>query len=446
MPQTILTTDEIARRTAAHVDALTAAGKFSGAVLLAKAGQPFYSAARGLASRAHNVPNRLDTRFNLGSMNKMFTGVSIAQLVERGCLKFDDPVGRLLPDYPNREVAEKVTVHHLLTHTAGLGSFFNDTFMKTSRELLRKVDDFLPLTYDEKLMFEPGTRWLYSNSGFLLLGAIIEKIAGQSYDDYVREHIYQPAGMEHTDAYELDYDWPDLATGYTEMGAGPGRLKNNLFMHVVKGGPAGGGYSTVEDLLRFDQALRGYRLLGRDATGHLLSPKARLPGSEAWYCYGFGETHVGDERILGHGGGFPGINSNLQMYLKSGYTVAVMTNLDPPAALRVTSRLTYWLTGNDLPVTAPPDPGLLEMAAGSYLLTSVDGMKVKAILEGEGEALVLRSPFMGKQRFALLDDARFINEDTLDTELTLIPGPGGKVEGLTLFGHRVDMKGKRMPS
>ena len=133
MSKNTLSLDEIARRTEARIDELSSAGKFSGAVLLAKDGAPFFRAARGLASRAHNIPNRVETRFNLGSMNKMFTGVAIAQLAERGCLAFDDPVGKLIHDYPNKEVAGKVTVHHLLTHTSGLGSFFNDKFEGLTR-------------------------------------------------------------------------------------------------------------------------------------------------------------------------------------------------------------------------------------------------------------------------------------------------------------------------
>jgi CubicO group peptidase (beta-lactamase class C family) len=444
MSENTLSLDEIARRTEARIDGLSAAGKFSGAVLLAKDGAPFFRAACGLASRAHNIPNRVDTRFNLGSMNKMFTGVAIAQLAERGCLAFDDPVGKLIPDYPNKEVAGKVTVHQLLTHTSGLGNFFNDKFMKGSRELFRTVNDFLPLMVDEPLLFEPGTGWAYSSSGFLLLGAIVEKVTGMSYFEYVSKNIYEPAGMDSTDAYELDYDWPNLATGYTEMGAEPGCLKNNTFMHVIKGGPAGGGYSTVEDLLRFDVALRGYRLLSREATENLLSAKARLPGTEDGYCYGFSETHEGDERIVGHGGVSLGVNSDLQMYLKSGFTAAVMSNLDPPAAVRVTSRLRYWLTGRGLPSRGAPDTGLLQSAPGEYLMSDAEGKSFTVSLSVEGDALVLMPPDGHRLYFMPLGGDHYISDDVLDPEITLAPGPDGRAEGFRLFGRGPEMKGKRV--
>jgi CubicO group peptidase (beta-lactamase class C family) len=221
-----------------YLDRAAEEQQFSGAVLVAKDGQPLFKAAYGLADRSFEMPNRVDTKFNLGSMNKMFTAVAIAQLAERKKLSFDDPVGKYLTDWLPAEVAQRITIAHLLTHTSGLGSYFNDTFTKSSRELYRRVDDHKPLVTGEKLQFEPGTRWSYSNTGFLLLGAIIEKVTGRSYFDHVRDNVYKPAGMADTDCYDMDDVVPNLAIGYTRM---TGRWKSNLFMHVIKGGPAGGG-------------------------------------------------------------------------------------------------------------------------------------------------------------------------------------------------------------
>jgi CubicO group peptidase (beta-lactamase class C family) len=340
-----LTDEEVARVTRAYVEKLAAADAFSGTVLIARGDTLVYQGAFGLASRGFQVPNRLDTKFNLGSMNKMFTAVAIAQLVEAGKLSFQDKVGKLLPDYPNKAVAEKVTVHQLLTHTSGLGSFFNEKYEAADKSRLRDVKDFLPLFVDEPLEFEPGARWRYSNSGFLLLGALIEKASGQSYFDYVREHIYKPAGMTNSDCYELDREPQNLAVGYTRQGPGgqqsPKRDWNNLFLHVVKGGPAGGGYSTVEDLWRFSQALQGNKLLGAKATQFVMTGKAQ-PNPEdkdSRYAYGFFDEQVRGARIIGHGGGFSGINSQLDIYPGKGYTVVVMSNYDPPSAGRVAERI-----------------------------------------------------------------------------------------------------------
>jgi CubicO group peptidase (beta-lactamase class C family) len=340
---------QIAEKLDAYVKKLAAADVFSGAVLVARDGKVVYRKAFGMASQAFRVPNRVDTKFNLGSMNKMFTAVAIAQLAEKGKLSFSDTVGKHLPEYPNKAVGEKVTIHHLLTHTSGMGSYFNPKFMEASRDRFRSVADYLPLYVDEPLAFEPGARWEYSNSGFMLLGAIIEKATGKSYFDTVREQIYRPAGMKDTECYEMDQDTPNLAIGYTRMGPeGPGSSgprRNNLYMHVIKGGPAGGGFSTVEDLARFATALREHRLLSSPSTETVLAGKVALPGSgEAKYAYGFFEERVNGKRVVGHGGGFPGINSQLDLYPELGYTVAVMSNYDPPAAQRVAGKLREMIT------------------------------------------------------------------------------------------------------
>lgn len=338
-----LTDEEVAKATQLYVQKLAAADAFSGTVLIAHGDKLVYQGAFGLASRAHQVPNRLDTKFNLGSMNKMFTAVAIAQLVEAGKLSFEDKVGKILPDYPNKAVAEQVTVHQLLTHTSGLGNFFNARYMEADKSRLREVKDFLPLFVEEPLAFEPGTSFRYSNAGFIVLGAIIEKASGQNYFEYVREHLYKPAGMTSSDAYEMDRDTPNLAVGYTDQGPGGQRSAtrdwNNLFLHVVKGGPAGGGFSTVEDLWRFSRALQAHQLLGAETMRRVTTGKVERTPGVSQYAYGFMDEQVQGTRIVGHGGGFPGINSQLDIYLGKGYTVAVMSNYDPPAAGRVAEKI-----------------------------------------------------------------------------------------------------------
>src|SRR5262245_23274900 len=219
-----LSDQEIARQVEAYADRLAEADLFSGAVVLAKDGKPLFRKAYGLASKAYGVPNRVDTKFNLGSMNKMFTGVAVAQLAQRGKLAFDDPLVKHLPDYPNQEAARKVTLHHLLTHTSGVGDYFTDKYMETSKDRFRAVRDYFPLFVDKPLAFEPGQEFRYSNAGYMLLGAVIEKVSGQSYFDYVRAHVYEPAGMADTDAYEMDHDTPNLAVGYTREVPRSGKL------------------------------------------------------------------------------------------------------------------------------------------------------------------------------------------------------------------------------
>jgi CubicO group peptidase (beta-lactamase class C family) len=344
-----LTDAEVVERLDTYLGKLAKADLFSGTVILAKDGRPLFQRAFGLASQAYQAPNRLDTKFNLGSMNKMFTAVAVAQLAQQGKLAFNDTLAKHLPDYPNKAVAEKVTLHQLLTHTSGIGDYFNDKFREASKERFKAIKDYFPLFVDKPLEFEPGERFRYSNAGYMVLGPVVEKVSGQDYFDYVREHVYKPAGMTNTDAYELDRDTPNLAVGYTSMDLADGRRlpgrKNNLFLHVVKGGPAGGGFSTAEDLVRFATALRSHRLLDAEHTDLVLMGKVQSGRDEgSRYGYGFFDRKYHGTRIVGHSGGFPGINAQLDMYLDKGYTVAVMSNYDPPAASRVADRLKSWLT------------------------------------------------------------------------------------------------------
>jgi D-alanyl-D-alanine carboxypeptidase len=177
------------------------------------------------------------------------------------------------------------------------------------------------------LRFEPGAQFSYSNAGFMMLGLIIEKVTGQSYFDYVMENIYQPSGMIHTDAYELDYAVPNLAVGYTKQGA---KFKNNYYTNLVKGSPAGGGYSTVEDLLNFSRALLSHKLLSPGWTELLFEGKIDVDSMSRGtkYAYGFCDKRVNDHRVVGHGGGAPGVCSNLDIYLDLGYTAVVLSNTD----------------------------------------------------------------------------------------------------------------------
>ncbi|HKX28356.1 MAG TPA: serine hydrolase domain-containing protein [Blastocatellia bacterium] len=318
-----LTDDAMAKELEEFVRKLAAADLFSGTVLLARQGQPIFKKAYGTANRDFNVPNRIDTKFNLGSMNKMFTSVAIAQLVERGKLSFEDRLSKFVPDFPSKEEAEKIQIRHLLTHTSGLGSYFNKKFDESSRALFRTVDDMMKLTEGDKLAFEPGTRWQYSNTGMLVLGKVIEKASGQDYFDYIRENIYKPAGMINSDCYQLDEVNPNLAVGYEKTYTEKGTVvKNNIFRHVIRGGPAGGGYSTVEDLLKFDLALRSGKLVGAEYVKLLLSAKPELNSPD--YGYGFGINR--EKHIVGHSGGFPGIHSNLDLFLDNGYTAVMMSN------------------------------------------------------------------------------------------------------------------------
>lgn len=313
-----------------YIEYLVANDKFSGSVLVAKHGEILYKKAFGMANKGYEIPNTTETKFNLGSVNKMFTAVSIIKLAQDGLLHVDELIGKYLPKLPE-EIANKVTIHQLLTHTSGTGLYWNDKFKAKFTEL-KTVDDYIPLFIDDPLLFEPGTKWSYSNSGYILLGAIIESVSGKDYFTFVKESVYEPANMHNTDCFDLEYDVPNLAIGYTRFGTfDGGPWRNNIFLHVVKGGPAGGGYSTVEDLLNFDIALRTNKLLSPEWTALATTDKFLSnedPEMQMHYGYGFMDVTMHDERVIGHNGGFPGVSALLNMYLHSGYTLAVLSNYD----------------------------------------------------------------------------------------------------------------------
>jgi CubicO group peptidase (beta-lactamase class C family) len=304
--------------------------RFSGAVLIALDGKPIWQEAYGMADRTREIPNQIDTKFNLGSMDKMFTAVAIMQLVEQDRLSVDDKIADVLPDYPNRQVAEAVTIHQLLTHTSGMGDWSESELFPDLHDQIRGVEDYLPLFVDTPLEFEPGDHFGYSNSGYIVLGLIIERITGQSYYDYVRASIFEPSGMIHTAAYMLDEDVPNLAIGYTRYDANGNEtdeIRDNSSVMPMRGGPAGGGYSTVEDLLRFRNALLDHQLLSPESTELLLQGKVTLD-DQVQYAYGFFDRIVENQRVVGHGGGAPGICDFMDIYLDRGYTFVVLTNSD----------------------------------------------------------------------------------------------------------------------
>ena len=321
----------------------TAAGRFSGAVVVAGKGKPIFAEAYGQADREHHIPNTLKTRFSIASMNKMVTAVAIMQLVQAGKLRLDDPLAKYLTSYPNKELAAKVTIGELLTNTGGTGDIWGPEFDRHRLEL-RTLQDYINLYGNRPLRFEPGSRWEYSNFGFILLGAVIEKVSGESYYDYVREHIYNPAGMTSTGSEPEDQAIPDRSVGYTKMGAND--WHPNTANLIYRGTSAGGGYSTVGDLLNFANALRENRLLDARHTALLTTGTIATPfGFDA---YGFGVQTINGHQCFGHNGGSSGVNGDLEICQDSSYVVVVLANMDPPAAEKISEFII-----NRLPVAKP---------------------------------------------------------------------------------------------
>ena len=291
------------------LDSLAKINQFSGVVLVAQGGVPQFERAYGMADREAGRANNLETSFNLGSINKLFTGIAIRQLAAAGKLNIDSSLARAWPDYPNQDAAPKVTIRQILEHRSGIqGNVFAAPAGKTRHDVVT-LQDYFELFKNEPLQFEPGSRQQYSNAGYIVLGLLIERLSGENYYEYVRRHIYEPAGMTQTGSWRVDR-WPaNTALGYTRGGqdAPPdAAVKRNTDFLPGKGSSAGGGYSTAHDLLRLLNALREHKVPNAPAAG-----------------------------MVGIAGGAPGLNAAVEGDLPGGYDVIVLANLDPPAAERV---------------------------------------------------------------------------------------------------------------
>lgn len=383
------------------LDSRVAADEFSGAVAVAKNGQIVYQRAAGIANRESGAPMTIDTRMQIASMTKLFTQIAIRQLEQAGKLSLGDTVGKFLPKYPNPVVRSKVTIEQLLRHRSGVGSFWNERYM-ARRADVRSVNDYLELFQNDSLLFEPGTNEAYSNGGYVLLGAIIERVSGKSYHDYLRANVFAPAGMTSTSPYDRRVPLANAAVGYTTQAfggpmpgdrrlagpAGPrsasaaaapsggdaprlrimgadgrqlspeeareamarraargGVRKSNANIQPGMSGPAGDHYSTVGDFLRLANAITSRRLLDSAHTAALL-----------------GARYSSGTDFRSNGGG-PGVNAEFSIY-PSGDVMVALSNFDPPSATSVAQYIRSLIAPPVAtapkagPATASPNPKL----------------------------------------------------------------------------------------
>lgn len=291
--------------------------QFSGTVLLAKEGEILYAKAFGDANKSYGIKNNLETKFNTASMGKMFTGVSIMQLHERGLLNINNPVITYLKDFP---LGDQITIYHLLSHTSGVGRYMRHPDYRSDRHGYRTIDDLLPIIYEQKLEFKtPGERFSYSNSGMVVLGAVIEQITGQSYAEYITENILEPTQMYSTTMKFGDEVVTNRATGYLKSISGK-HLNNNFLSSTPY--PDGGILSTVSDMLKFDQALYGSSLINDT------SKETMFKALKVTYGLAFQVENRQDNLVVGHSGGMPGFSSYFSRYLKDKYTIIVLSNYD----------------------------------------------------------------------------------------------------------------------
>lgn len=312
---------EVAAEMDRYLDRLSKEDLFSGTVLVARNGKIITRKSVGFANRDFMIPNTPETKFNLGSINKIFTQIAITRLIDEGKLSPNDTIAKVLPG-TKIPSSDKITIAQLLSNSSGMGDIFTDRY-DSLRGTLVGIREYFPLFESDPLQFAPGTSRRYSNAGYVVLGAIIEKLSGQNYYDYVRENIFKPAGMNDTDSYIVGQIVPNRAVGYTRRMSKSGELRANLLTLPARGSSAGGGYSTVDDLYRFANALVGGNLLSESSTRKFA------------------------EGGMGYAGGSPGINALVEVNVPNHFVVVVLGNYDPPSAELLGRNIRALLGDND---------------------------------------------------------------------------------------------------
>ena len=334
-----MTNHDLIEKVQALLDEEESADRFSGTLLIAQGDQPIFAEARGYAIHPQVLRNRPDTRFNIASVTKMLTAVAVVQLIARGKLDLHTAIAAYHPGLP---YAEQVTIHQLLTHTAGFDSYWNDAY-RAARSSLRTIDGYLQLFANAPLEFSPGTRHHYGNAGYVILGALIEQVTGVSYYDHIEQEIFARVGMNDTAFYEMDIPIANCATGYTRQnwfGPVDGQRRHNQFIYAVKGSPSEHCFSTVQDLFRFLEALQNEQLLDAEYRDLCFTP--HVAGEQPGVSYGYG-FHIIDDgrhgRVIGHGGRALGGDMFALVYRDLGYTIIVLSNYDRPSARAVVDRV-----------------------------------------------------------------------------------------------------------
>ncbi len=418
-----------------YMQAMTQAGKFSGSVLLAQKGKILHSAGYDLANREHRVPNTSQTKFRIGSITKQFTAMAIMILAEQGKLSVHDPVLQHLPYSP--ESWKEITIHHLLNHTAGLVNLTDfPGCLETTARLPLTVREVIELFRKKPVEFRPGSQYRYSNSGYILLGDIIERASGVSYEAFLREQIFDPLQMADSGYDRFETVLPHRASGYTRKG---GEWVVTAYVDMGFPYAAGALYSTVEDLYRWDQALFAERLITKDSHARMTMITPLL----APYGYGLVIGREHNRRTVGHAGGINGFRANFIRFPDETACVIALCNSEVAAFTEVTKALGAILFEEkyDIPeVTTPAKlpEALLAAYVGAYEL--MPGVTLS--VESQDGCLQVTSN-AARNRFLPKSETVFYREDNKDT-LTFHTVRKGGVSHLTLRQADVEVEAKKV--
>lgn len=422
------------------VKAYVAAGKFTGTVLVAKAGKPLLSEGYGMANREHNAPNTSQTVFRIGSMTKPFTAMLVMQQVAAGKLTPEDRLSQHLPDFPH---GDRITLHHLLSNRSGVPDYIQMPEYGRAIKQRLSVNDVIAFFRDKLLIFDPGTDYGYSNSNWVLLGYVLEKVTGRPYAQLVQERIFAPAGMNRS-----GYAWEERiiaarASGYLDTGKG----WQNAELHDESGLYAAGGlYATAEDLLRWDRALKDERLLPSSMLAQMRQNFS--PFGDSGYGYGW-EMHTLHGHVgVGHSGGLPGYTANYLHFADGDVTIIVLSNLGSAAWNEMTRDLAAVMF--DAPYQKPEkrafvtvNPTILAAYVGVYEL-SYFGRTTTLTFKVEDDTLTMETPGLPKAHTSALSETTFFARSKGEVELTFVRDGEGRVNDITLNWSGYALTAKRL--
>jgi D-alanyl-D-alanine carboxypeptidase len=417
-----------------YMAAATKDGAFMGTVLVAKNGKALFSNGYGFANAEHGVANSVDTKFRLGSITKQFTAVAVLQLEEQGKLAVTDAMCKYVEGCP--ETWKPITIHHLLTHTSGLFNFTNDPEYRRTAMLPSPPAKTMERIRDKPLRFDPGTKFEYSNSGYIALAIVVEKASGESYPDYMRKHVFQPAGMNDTGHDDHTPILKNRAMGYEGQGSA---LRHSPYHDMTIPIGAGDLYSTAQDLLLWDQALNNDALLKAPARAKLFT------ANKSNYAYGWTVPKMFNRQAHTHGGGIYGFTTNILRFPEEGLVTIALSNNSSAATGRIGRDLAAIFLGEkfELPkvrtaITLPADTldrytGKFALAPAAIMSITREGDQIYTQLTGQGKIEIYpESPTVFFPRVA-------------DATISFEFGADGRATSITLHQGGRDMPAKRVP-
>lgn len=420
------------------LEAAYAADEPGAAAIVARGDEVLYLDARGAADLEHGIAIEPGMVFRLGSITKQFSAAAVMMLAEQGKLSLDDPLTKFLPDYP--EVGQKVTVEHLLTHTSGIVSYTGiPGYMQSEVTKELTVDELVAVFKDLPVEFAPGERFAYNNSGYVLLGAVIEKASGMSYEKFIQENIFDPLGMSRSYYGSHSRIIPGRVSGY---GGAAGEYQNARYLSMSQPYAAGSLLSTVEDLLRWNTALFGGKVVSEASLERMITPYTLSDGESTGYGFGLAVRDIRGRHAIAHGGGIFGFSTNALYIPEEKIFVAVLSNSTGSRSnpTTISTRLAAVALGDPIQVSkeVAVDPAILASYAGEYELAPGFSITIRH----DGARLFARATNQGENEIFAASDTEFFLK-VVDAQITFVPGEDGSAPSLVLHQGGRDAPGER---